>query len=127
MPDPRDACPLGFLRERKNVGMTATEELHHLLDERGVKWSTNDMHRLLITSWDDANSHSWAFMEHMDGDFRELKTYHLAPEQVVAATMGPGACKDIAIEGEWFECSECRTVKRLIRPNFCPNCGRRVV
>ena len=36
-------------------------------------------------------------------------------------------CKDVAIEGEWFECSECGTVKQLIHPNYCPNCGRRVV
>ena len=38
-----------------------------------------------------------------------------------------GTCKDVAIEGEWFECSECGTVKQLIHPNYCPNCGRRCV
>lgn len=37
-----------------------------------------------------------------------------------------GTCKDVAIEGEWFECSECGTVKQLIHPNYCPNCGKRV-
>lgn len=36
-------------------------------------------------------------------------------------------CEDVAIEGEWFECSKCGTVKRLIRPNFCPICGSKVV
>lgn len=68
--------------------MAATEELRRLLDERGVKWSATDMYRLLITSWDDANSHSWAFIEHRDGGFSELKAYHLTPEQAVAATLG---------------------------------------
>lgn len=42
------------------------------------------------------------------------------------ATLGSGTCKDVAIEGEWFECSECGTVKQLIHPNYCPNCGKAV-
>lgn len=51
-----------------------------------------------------------------NGDGTERRRY--VPERT---------CEDVAIEGEWFECSECGTVKRLIRPNFCPKCGRRVV
>lgn len=43
------------------------------------------------------------------------------------ATLGSGTCHDIALEGEWFECSECRTVKQLIHPKYCPNCGAKVV
>ena len=35
-------------------------------------------------------------------------------------------CDDVAIEGEWFECSECGAVKQLIHPNFCPKCGAEV-
>lgn len=38
-----------------------------------------------------------------------------------------GTCHDAAIEGEWFECSECGTVKQLIHPHYCPSCGRQVV
>ena len=36
-------------------------------------------------------------------------------------------CRDVAIEGEWFECSKCGCVKQLIHPNYCPNCGCKVV
>lgn len=36
-------------------------------------------------------------------------------------------CEDVAIEGEWFECSECGTVKQLIHPSYCPKCGSKVV
>lgn len=36
-------------------------------------------------------------------------------------------CRDVAIEGEWFECSKCGIVVPLIHPDFCPRCGRKVV
>lgn len=36
-------------------------------------------------------------------------------------------CSDVAIEGEWFECSKCGCVRQLIHPHYCPNCGARVV
>ena len=62
-----------------------------------------------------------------------VEMHHLLEE---AATLGVSdatptrqgveTCKDVAIEGEWFECSECGTVKQLIHPNYCPNCGKRV-
>ncbi len=67
--------------------MTDTNELRALLDDRGVKWNADDKYRLRITSWDDANGHNWAFIDHRDGGFSELKAYHLTPEQAVAATL----------------------------------------
>lgn len=36
-------------------------------------------------------------------------------------------CSDVAIEGEWFECSKCGCVKQLIHPHYCPNCGAKVI
>ena len=110
--------------------MSATDELRRMLDERGVVWTTGYFQA------------SETYYEH-DGNLvlaRERTTGNrsliglfdvnmscLTTEQAIAATIGSGECHDVAIEGEWFECSECRTVKRLIHPNFCPNCGRRVV
>lgn len=53
----------------------------------------------------------------------------MTPDELTAAwnKRAERTCKDVAIEGEWFECSECGTVKQLIHPHYCPNCGRRVV
>ena len=68
--------------------MSATDELRRMLDERGVEWSATDTYRLLVTSWNDASGHSWAFVEHKDGNFSKLTAYHLTPEQAIAATLG---------------------------------------
>ena len=58
-------------------------------------------------------------------------------EQAIAATMGSGTCENANSDGYGFrfECSECgysaivnNCAARLDElPNFCPNCGRKVV
>ena len=70
--------------------MSATDTIRAMLDERGVEWSATDTYRLLVTSWNDASGHSWAFMEHRDGSFSKLTAYHLTPEQALEATLGRG-------------------------------------
>ena len=70
--------------------MSATDTIRAMLDERGVEWSATDTYRLLVTSWNDASGHSWAFMEHRDGSFSKLTAYHLTPEQAIEATLGRG-------------------------------------
>ena len=54
--------------------------------------------------------------------------YYCTKAEAIAAwnTRHEGTCDDVAIEGEWFECSECGCVRRLIHPSYCPNCGRKV-
>ena len=124
--------------------MTATERLRELLDEHGVEYVLDEEYGekyppenrvmwscdlagedMTVTARDycininDDGSADYC----LDLEFHEVFT----PEQAIAATLGVGTCCDIAIEGEWFECSECGTVKQLIHPNYCPNCGRRVV
>ena len=108
--------------------MSATERLRELLDERGIAWWSKP--RLVVgcvekgTEFDAADG-SWVHaIEALDGT---ICVSHLTPGQAIAATLGAGTCRDIALEGEWFKCSECRTVNRLIHPNYCPNCGRNVV
>lgn len=102
--------------------MTATDELRRLLDERGVEWS-DDGYPTTCTVW-VANGATWHGL--WRDDCIELIA-HLTPEQAIDATLGLGTCHDTALEGEWFECSECGTVKQLIHPRYCPNCGRKVV
>ncbi|RVU97030.1 hypothetical protein EII22_08845 [Coriobacteriales bacterium OH1046] len=112
--------------------MSATDELRRLLDERGVEWGASDTYRLLVTSWKDANGHSWAFMEHRDGSFSKLTAYHLTPEQVVEATLGRGTCRvarretDEHAHWDYLTCGHISATHSPAPPNFCPNCGRKV-
>ena len=111
--------------------MTETERLRALLDGRGVVWgdrfageSQSRYTRyevdsgMSVTAWEDTLTGKLSLSVEID--------YRLTPEQAIEATLGRGTCHDVAIEGEWFECSECGTVKQLIHPNYCPRCGRRV-
>ena len=132
--------------------MTATEEVRHLLDERGVEWDASDTYRLLVTSWKDANGHSWAFMEHRDGSFSKLTAYHLTAKQAVEATLGRGTCHTVTMDcfgnppyntsglngnSTACGCSECGAPwstmgvfrGNQLKHNFkaCPICGREVV
>ena len=102
--------------------MTATDELRRMLDERGVKYEGGER----SVRWRDHNGVMMQAFPLADGELG-MEVWSCTPAQAIAATLGAGTCHDVAIEGEWFECSECRTVKRLIHPNFCPNCGRKVV
>lgn len=108
--------------------MTATDELRRMLDERGVEWwESANLLGCIFTRW-----HSPLFgdevcaMENGEEGL-VLFNHYMSPTQAIEATLGRGTCKDVAIEGEWFECSECGTVKQLIHPHYCPNCGRKVV
>lgn len=103
--------------------MSATDLLRELLDERGVEWEDDEN----VTRFFGPDGFEVVMQEDIDGKLDCLTPLYLTPEQAIAATLGAGTCRDIALEGEWFECSECRTVKQLIHPNYCPNCGRKVV
>jgi hypothetical protein len=118
--------------------MTDINELRRLLDERGVEWNATDTYRLLVTSWNDASGHSWAFMEHRDGNFSKLTAYHLTPEQAIAATLGPKVChmKETVYpfsdkDEYWMVCSECGFsiyMRRGWQPlRYCSHCGARIV
>ena len=128
--------------------MSATNELHRMLDERGIEYEQSHIEGIAeyahVTKWKTQAGNKCTFYEIEDGQppyftrmFIELPT----PEQAVEFTLGPKTCK-ITYEQK---CSECGayisdnasmyrvpvgdayyTVKSR-RPNFCPNCGRRVV
>ena len=101
--------------------MTPTEELRHMLDERGVEWSDSSDENVLHTTWDAMKC--W-FNEFPDGWTSWGMTMHGTPEQAVAATVGE--------ECEMRICKRCGVAYELNiidkgfgKPRFCPNCGYR--
>ena len=120
---------------------SATERLRALLDERGVEWWPAKYYKDENTVW-RANGMEWRASEQTDGKLLIGCTSlaHLTPEQAVAATLGPGTCE---VEESWhgesemveYRCTACdeyiavEVVKPdgAQRPNYCPNCGARVI
>ena len=124
--------------------MTATDELRHLLDERGVEYET------YVEQPTGFEHVKWNFGEHGSADFNLefgepwLTMYGVisGPEQAIAATLGRGEChpiiSDNLTESEgmgdaWADCSECGHLLFVLTdpnsevPNYCPNCGAKVV
>lgn len=117
--------------------MTATEELRRMLDERGVEWKCYGYEN--HTWWGEWHAENRASV---NGLFLKVEAV-ITPEQAIEATLGRGTCHDEGDPGDFF-CSECgvrmftetndtytmiasdeRTI--IKHPNYCPNCGRRVV
>ncbi len=124
--------------------MTATDELRRLLDERGVEYET------YIEQPTGFEHVKWNFGEHGSADFNVefgspwLTMYGVisGPEQAIAATLGAGTChpiiSDNLTESEgmgdaWADCSKCGHLLFVLTdpnsevPNYCPNCGAKVV
>lgn len=118
--------------------MTATERLRALLDERGVEWEPVDG---CAATYVEHNGEAWRF--DYDESLDQLGIVCLSgytPEQAVDATLGPGTCE---VEESWhgesemveYRCTACDEFMAVEvvkpdgaqRPNYCPNCGRRVV
>ena len=131
--------------------MTATDELRRLLDERGVEWDYGI--RGATTTRFSANGVDLTFTPMRDG---LVCSTILTPEQAIAATLGSCNCSDNCTNGErtngtchpvisdnltesegtgdaWADCSECGHLLFVLTdpnsqvPNFCPNCGAKVV
>ena len=110
---------------------SATEHLRALLDERGVEWDYG-IGGAYTTEF-SANGVMLNFMDCGDG---VICSTIIAPEQAVAATLGPGTCH-IDLVGynereDRFQCNSCdwsMWFRRGTLPcfNYCPNCGKRVV
>ena len=110
--------------------MTATDELRRLLDERGVKHIDDN----LSTSW-LSGGWLWSAYENVADDTLMLSPFF--PEQAVEATLGRGECHSdnnppLLYDDPFrvFRCSECHhkvDLRHNPKPNYCPNCGRKVV
>lgn len=123
---------------------TATDVLRRLLDERGVEYMKVDfLDGEHITSF-DVNGREYGYHEFPDGGTL-LRVWHPTPEQAIAATLGSCNCSNNCTNSErtetchdtgtyCFSCSECGWTANEphylfggFQPNYCPNCGRKVV
>ena len=124
--------------------MTATDELRLMLTDMEMKYTDVDEY---TTYWDGIldgtkcgiwRAYEYDGLLHImfsdDGDF-------VTPQEAITATVGRGTCHDKG-NIERFICSECGCRLDLqdddweatmwldeaaMVPNFCPNCGRKVV
>ena len=119
--------------------MTATDELRRMLDERGVEWESCPH----CSTYVEYKGEAWRF--DYDEPFDQLAIVCLSgytPAQAIEATLGRGTCHPVAndnlTESEgtgdaWADCSECGHLLCVLTdpssqmPNYCPNCGRKVV
>ena len=121
--------------------MTATDELRRMLDERGVKWCPSAWDRSTETYWKTADGNG-CLATQGETKLRLSFADYLTPEQAIEATLGRGTCHPVAndnlTESEgtgdaWADCSECGhplcvlTDPSSQMPNYCPNCGAKVV
>lgn len=123
--------------------MTATEELRQMLSKLGAEWTANDGKYVEETCWSYMGELSATFTEYHNGVTRfGCDTWCFTPAKAIEATLGRGECKNISSPPSGFLCSECgwgdfaepshllTTAKYADNdggPNFCPNCGRKVV
>lgn len=118
---------------------SATERFRALLDERGVEWRPIAWNPKKETFYHTSEGVGFCADGYVDG----VKIYTdaiITPEQAVAATLGRGTCE---VEESWrgesemveYRCTACdeyiavEVVKPdgAQRPNYCTNCGRKVV
>ena len=109
-----------------------TTELREKLTERGIEYTTNDHLGAYETSWD-----GFTAMQLTPGAKLMMV---FTPEQAIAATLGNSraerTCKQEergwGTEGDharvWLTCGhDCMVPTVQDLPNYCPNCGARVV
>ena len=115
--------------------MSATDELRRLLDERGVEHRDatpdilHDVTNWVTRAWLE-DGRWFQTIETQEGDIT-VELHGCSPEQAIAATLGSGTCKnrdaDIYPGGMVFVCSACEGMSTDGQPNYCPNCGAKVV
>lgn len=110
---------------------TAIERLRALLDERGVKHVGHGG----MTRWTNESGCVCRAYTRPNPSSVDVAIMDASPEQAIAATLGPGTCRNVHEPPKdatfWpaphFKCSECGEVHVSMQyVYFCPNCGRRV-
>ena len=126
--------------------MTATERLRAMLDERWVEWETDRSGFRVMWGRPVDEFHDTMEFKAVDNALPNgglnVHICGATPEQAIAATLGAGTChpiiSDNLTESEgtgdaWADCSECGHLLYVLTdpnsepPNYCPNCGRKVV
>lgn len=134
---------------------TATERLRELLDERGVEWDVFSVSNTEYTHWTN-NDGRWCAASIGGPQSLHVNILNATPEQAIAVTLGDsdatvtrqgvGTCKDVCADVSEFTCGACGFNCELAgwislfdgdegrhrhhyhgTPNFCPNCGRKVI
>lgn len=118
------------------MGMTATEHLRELLDERGVEWI--ELVDPGATAW--CNGSEGFIADEYENGKLELKTLK-TPEQAIASTLGSRTCHklpqtsdaicvvhrgDFSASFGYWTCSECGA-ECFEGARYCMNCGAKVV
>lgn len=114
----------------KEWKMNAMNELHRLLDERGIEYTVVP---------ENAYSREYikiGSMEILTNDNDDIAVHYLTPEQAVDAALGRETChfKWSLADNGWADhtCSECgyrenTDIHVSLGWSYCPNCGRKVV
>ena len=113
--------------------MTATDEMRRLLNERGVEYEGGER----SLRWRDRYGIMMQAFPLANGELG-MEVWSCTPEQAIAATLGPGTCRDTH-EARGFRCSACGfgiedmyvndedEYPPADQPRYCPNCGRKRV
>ena len=117
--------------------MTATDELHRLLDERGVEYKDRNVFGKHVFHWGKP-FHGAMFTD--AGEWTELVVENASPEQAVDATLGRGTCEVVSsirhdYEGGYggteyeheLSCGHKTWWADDDPPEWCPYCGRKVI
>lgn len=122
----------------------ATDELRRMLDERGVKYETDDT-QVSDTEWyyvtklRDGYRDRWTYEEPPECGLLLSYQYDLSAEDAIEATLGPGTCTMVVdnhyrvdkITTSWgCVCSACGGFHQYTHGDgwaYCPSCGRQVI
>lgn len=132
---------IGESRVESGYPHTLRPELHRALKAAGVDYEVAQG----LTFWNCSDGRECvAYGYQVNGKPKlSVKIVGITdPEQAIAATLGAGTChaiiSDNLTESEgmgdaWADCSECGHLLFVLTdlnsepPNYCPNCGRKVV
>lgn len=112
------------------MGMTATERLRALLDERGVEYL--DMHGII--EFRGENDRTVRCYQRPEPLTLDVAIIAAPPEQAIAATLGSCNCSNSERTVTCEYCANGKFDGQTVmmsnhgwqRINFCPNCGRKV-
>ena len=109
---------------------SATDELRRLLDElRKLACDINEK-EIRSHSVITLNQGRYNRQFRLDMNHDWLNAWHAELErilQAIEATLGPETCRNTSGNSLYFVCSECGNSPLVIRPHYCPTCGRKVV
>ena len=116
--------------------MSMTDELRLMLDERGVKWSADDILSDCYTEW-STDKHTGSALE-LNGRV-VYSVGNVSVTETVDATLWRSVCEIEELNDGWY-CTACGDILGSFDPDselyidgnvietwdYCPSCGRKV-